>query len=497
MHKTLAFFQSSRFVLPCFILAIFVILLADNLTQLGFAHGMLYAPLILLAGFTYRYRLLNLTASLSIMAIWLGYFIAPPAPDNFSEAYVLANRGLATLVIAILWWLSFKIITHLQLQQTQLQQEKRARLELNLAQEVAGLSHWHLNDYRKMVVLDAASCELLKLNKLELTIEQFYACFDDASQTELTNRVQACLFEGKMIKLEMQLANQSLPVKRIKLVAYPDPDNRDIVRGLLQNLQPLLSPDDALSEQIQQFKYLADTLPVKVWIADADGLINFISQSFAVFCGWSAERIVADWLNIIHPEDQAATMLAWQQALQHETSYKIEFRLLGADGQYSWHLMHAVPIYQAPGQLSYWFGSAMDISKQKALWLQTDELKRSLYQILENVTDGLFMLDAHFHFSYINQQALEWIAGNRALSPGKHMTEVFYQSEVDFSPLISAIQRAFTEKQNSQLWFTLPSHTEPSLISIYPASHGVSVLIQLRSTLPKKAGPLSVAPTHH
>ncbi|MDP5207768.1 histidine kinase, partial [Alishewanella sp. SMS9] len=83
MHKNLAFFQSSRFVLPCFILTIFVILLADSVTQLGFAHGMLYSPLILLAGFTYRYRLLNLTASLSIMAIWIGYFIAPPAPDNF------------------------------------------------------------------------------------------------------------------------------------------------------------------------------------------------------------------------------------------------------------------------------------------------------------------------------------------------------------------------------------------------------------------------------
>jgi hypothetical protein len=98
MPKLIRLMQNHNLAAGFLLLALFTVLLTDSLTQLGFAHGILYTPLVALAGLSYRRKLLNMTACISLIAIWLGFFIAPAAPADFSMFYVLANRGISCLV---------------------------------------------------------------------------------------------------------------------------------------------------------------------------------------------------------------------------------------------------------------------------------------------------------------------------------------------------------------------------------------------------------------
>lgn len=487
MPTFIHFIQHHRLTSPLLISAVLLIFLADSQTQLGFAHGVLFTPLVVLAGFTGRYNVLNAISALSIFSLWLGYLISPPAPAGFATGYVLANRWLATLAISLLWWLAYQAIKVQQQQQQQHAQEQLAKLDLNLASEVAALSHWHLNDHRKMVTLDLASRQLLGVPQSELTLKQFICCFDERSQIAIKQHLQRCLEQQQPIILETKLHQETAQPLWVKLVAYPDPANPELVRGLLQNIEQNYQKANLLVEQQQRFKQLADSLPVKVWTATAEGIVDFASNTFANFCGRDTESIVANWLEILHPDDRADTLAIWQKSVDTKSPYKVEFRILRADGSYCWHLTSALPIFNETGKVMYWFGSAMDISEQKALWQQADRLKQSLYQTLESITDGFFTLDQHFRFTYLNQSAAELFASCKQPAPGKLLSDVFYLAGKDFSPVTTAIQRAFYKQQTEHVRFTMPGTALTLNFSVYPAEQGVSVLMQPQAATAKMA----------
>lgn len=478
MPTIIAALQHSRFATPLLFGSMLVVLLADSQTQLGFAHGVLYTPIIVLAGLTQRRHVLHTISIMSVVSLWLGFLISPTAPIDFNMAYVLANRALATLAITLLWWLAQQTQRAQWQQQQQQSQEQLVKLDLTLASEVAGLSHWCLDDHRKLVSLDARCGELLAIPSNELTLEQFICCFDEREQPYIKQQILGCLETPQTIAIETRLHAEARAPIWIKLIAYPDPESHDILRGMLQNIELQHQKASLLVEQQQRFQQLADSLPVKVWTATADGTVDFASTTFAEFCGKDIRDIVQAWLDIIHPDDRPHTLNAWQTAVANKTTYKVEFRILRADGQYSWHLTTALPIFNDSGQVMYWFGSAMDISEQKALWMKTDRLQQSLYQTLENITDGFFSLDQHFRFMYCNQSAIALFQGGKTPAPGRLLSEVCYQAGKDFSPLISTIQRGFYKQKSEQITFMLPGTNQSLLFSIYPSEQGVSVLIQ-------------------
>lgn len=458
--------------------AVLLIFFADSQTQASFAHGVLFTPLVVIASLTGSLRLLHTISLLSLCCLWLGYFVSPTVLDDFSSLYSLTNRSLAMLAILLLWWLGLVAIKAQQHQQRLHLQQQQLTRDLNVVSKVAAISYWNFDDHRKLVTLDKDSQLLLGITEQALTLEQFVCCFDEGSQGLLKQNLQLCVSQQQAISLETKLHHEAATALWLKIVAYPDPVNHEQVRGLLQNVEQSHQKASLLAEQQQRFQQLADSLPVKVWTATAEGIVDFASITFANFCGRDTEHIVADWLQILHPDDRAHTLEMWQHAVKSKTPYKVEFRILNADGSYCWHLTSALPIFNEAGEVICWFGSAMDISEQKASWLKADKLKQSLYQTLESITDGFFTLDQDFRFTYLNQSAAELLSTCKQPAPGKLLSEVCYVAGKDFSPLTTAVQRAFYKQQTEQLRFTLPGTALPLSVSIYPAEQGVSVLMQ-------------------
>ncbi len=72
------------------------------------------------------------------------------------------------------------------------------------------------------------------------------------------------------------------------------------------------------------------------------------------------------WLQkYIHPDDQPYVIEAIQKAIRTKRPFTLEHRVRRADGTLGWTLSWAVPLLDASGEITEWFGSASDVTPWK------------------------------------------------------------------------------------------------------------------------------------
>jgi PAS domain S-box-containing protein len=137
--------------------------------------------------------------------------------------------------------------------------------------------------------------------------------------------------------------------------------------------QQLHLKNHELNEQISQFEFVTDFMPVQLWTANTNGELDYVNKRTLDFFGLPSEKIIgAEWLNHIHPDDRAQCMETWVRSLQSGKLYQFEFRLKNSEGVYKWHLARALP-FVIDGKVIKWFGTNTDIDEQKQLQRQKDD----------------------------------------------------------------------------------------------------------------------------
>ena len=104
---------------------------------------------------------------------------------------------------------------------------------------------------------------------------------------------------------------------------------------------------------------------------------NFLSDTGARDGRWIEKYIL--------PEDQQEVISAIQHAVQHQTVFQVEHRVLKANGTVGWVFSRAIPIFSTDGIIAEWFGAASDITEKKSMLTtlkhaveeRTRELQRS------------------------------------------------------------------------------------------------------------------------
>lgn len=114
----------------------------------------------------------------------------------------------------------------------------------------------------------------------------------------------------------------------------------------------------------QQFRTLADAMPQLVWTADEAGVVDYYNARRQAYHAMPTNRGGISWQRIVHDDDLAQTVAAWNDALRERRAYSLEHRLRMADGTYRWHLSRAEPrmVEEVDGTARIrWFGTATDI----------------------------------------------------------------------------------------------------------------------------------------
>lgn len=136
----------------------------------------------------------------------------------------------------------------------------------------------------------------------------------------------------------------------------------------------IIEKNNLLNQALMQFEFLANTVPIVVWTATPDGLLDYINQRWYDRNDIPIDRALGTgWASSVHPDDVPLAWKCWSHSLSTGEPYEVEFRVLDKSGNYRWYLVRALPLRNEEGAIIKWYGSNTDISEQKELQRQKDD----------------------------------------------------------------------------------------------------------------------------
>ncbi|MDP1647744.1 MAG: PAS domain-containing protein [Rubrivivax sp.] len=253
--------------------------------------------------------------------------------------------------------------------------------------------------------------------------------------------------------------------------------NQDGRTALLQPAQEQLR--DA---EVRKQAALLDALPVHIALLDAQGVIVSVNDAWRRFADTNGFREADHGVGQRHAEvcgracgagDEEAAQLAdgVRAVLAGERSaFSIEYPCPSAAGQ-RWFLMTVNAL--ETGRLSGAVVWHVDITERKQAELRTSQLAARLTNTLESITDGFFMLDRDWCFSYINGVAERLLQRRRDGLMGRSLWDEFQ------FPLGGEFERAYRRAMAERLPVTFEAFYAPLKswyrVNAYPSEESLSV----------------------
>lgn len=176
-------------------------------------------------------------------------------------------------------------------------------------------------------------------------------------------------------------------------------DQAEQERGLLISVRDITArkqTEAALQASEARYRQLADAMPQLVWTANAAGVVDYYNIRIHDYdpAVWQG-AYGFDWEALLHPDDRAPTLAAWQKASTHKEGYSFEHRLLMADGSWRWHLSRAI-LERGSVHGTRWYGTATDIHEQKQAEAELRQSEARYRHLFESMDEGFCIFELIF-----------------------------------------------------------------------------------------------------
>ena len=206
------------------------------------------------------------------------------------------------------------------------------------------------------------------------------------------------------------------------------------------------------------------------------------------------------WLgNYLHPDDQPRVMAAIRHSIETKSTFELEHRVRRADGTVGWTLSRAVPLLDAAGNITEWFGAASDVTPRKkaeeALRVSEEELREAdrrkdefLAMLAHELRNPLAPIRTGLELIRVAGDTPEAVARVRSLMERQvaHMVRLI-DDLLDVSRISSG--KIQLQRRPTHLSSLVASAIEANLAAIHAKQ------IQLRTDLPDTPHMLDVDPT--
>lgn len=468
MNQTMSRLLNSRLFDWLIFLLLIIVFVTDRYTIAGFAHGVLYAPILMLSGLGKSLRRLTITFILCVILIWAGSLIMPISFDSLLKTQFIANRILATLALMTIFLLSSFTIRSQQ-QQTKSQQQ------LKLAAGIAKLGYWQLDNSGHLQLSPEAARLIHQPGHSNISQQHFVSLFIAQQQNTLNQALNNSLSHQAPLDGEFSMIGTDGP-HRIRIMAHHDARLPTQIQGVIQDVNDSKLVEANLAEAQRRSHYMAESTHQFMWTVTAEGSIDSVSELTVAFFGKPAAHVRQHWIELLHPEDQARVQERWLYSIKTGDAYSDEYRLRRFDNEYIWFLAQASPIRNEQGQINKWYGSSININQIKMLQQQSETLSLQLQNTLDSITDAFFTLNSNLRFNYVNNQAVTLLNTPRSILLNDKGIE-----NTDIDPagaMLKKLSLALAQQQvisfehfyeAKQLWLD---------IKIYPSSKGLTVYLR-------------------
>jgi PAS domain S-box-containing protein len=130
-----------------------------------------------------------------------------------------------------------------------------------------------------------------------------------------------------------------------------------------------------MRESEARFQAMADTAPVLIWMTGTDGLCNYFNKPWLEFTGRTMEQEVGiGWTEGVYPDDVQGCFDCFLPAFHARKTFRMEYRLRRADGEYRWVIESGIPRYTGAGEFAGYIGSNIDITELKRAEVERQRL---------------------------------------------------------------------------------------------------------------------------
>ena len=173
-------------------------------------------------------------------------------------------------------------------------------------------------------------------------------------------------------------------------VECDDDGNLRYLVGACTDVTKRREAEEELRTSEERFRTLAEMIPQLAWMANPDGWIFWYNRGWYEYTGTTPEQMEGwGWQSVHDPEVLPRVLQAWRAALTGGTPFEMVFPIRGADGVFRPFLTRGVPMRDATGAITRWFGTNTDISGQREIQDTLSRLTETLEHELAARTRAL------------------------------------------------------------------------------------------------------------
>ena len=273
-------------------------------------------------------------------------------------------------------------------------------------------------------------CEILGISRDELRGKTFVdITHPDDRETSVTEISRLLAGEISSLSLEKRyIRKDGVTVwgRAFVSVVRDQQNNAQYFVDVVEDITERIQTQEKLRESEERFRNMADTAPVMIWVSGPDKRCTFFNKVWLDFRGRTTEQELGDgWIEGVHPDDLDRCSAVYSSAFDARQSYRMEYRLRRADGEYRWLIGHGVPRFTAGNVFDGYIGSCVDITDRKHEKELREQLRRERERLAEARGMERFRLsfeEAPVGMALIRGDGL-WLRVNRALCQMTGYTE--------------------------------------------------------------------------
>ena len=201
------------------------------------------------------------------------------------------------------------------------------------------------------------------------------------------------------------------------------------------------------------FRDLADAMPLIVWTARPDGHVDYSNRRWYEFTGRRrGEGGDESWVPVLHPDDVRPSLSAWYHSVRTGDPFEIEYRFTDPrTSTYRWYLGRALPLRDAGGKITRWFGTCTDIHDRKTAEADLRDSEGRYRTLLDRIPMPLFVYD---------RETLGYLAVNdAAVAKYGYLRDEFLRMKVtdirpaeDIPALMALLDRSAPQFEDRGVW---------------------------------------------
>ena len=143
----------------------------------------------------------------------------------------------------------------------------------------------------------------------------------------------------------------------------------------------------------RRFRQLADAAPVMIWMSDKDAMGAFFNRAWLEFRGRSLEEEAGNgWTEGVHPDDRDLCLETYLKAFTARRPFRLQHRLLRADGEYCWVEFAGAPRFDESGDFAGYTGSAVEAAGPQRAFTPSEEAVRIVFALTERERQVLVLI---------------------------------------------------------------------------------------------------------